>query len=236
MVFLVIGALILSGCASFPSSIRQEDEGKTIFEKMRKTIMDANTLQGSHKSELLVGGKQHSNGVLYMKKGNRVHLTNEVKAEDYSQKFKGTSNGDNIRIGSWHSGEGYGRALILKSPAKLGEKAREALASAGIPFMQDNMRHMTYYKRERDIMVISDYKLINKVILGRRDAQILEYQCSFSSALKEGMKIRLWIDVETSLPLKRVIDTGEGKERLVLEETYDLRIDEDIPESQFSVK
>ena len=69
----------------------------------------------------------------------------------------------------------------------------------------------------------SEFKLGKKEKIGEREAQVIEYKLAYEEAAKEtpdlSLSEKLWLDVETHLPLKRVV-VGKLKKEFTCTEEY----------------
>jgi len=69
----------------------------------------------------------------------------------------------------------------------------------------------------------SAFKLGKKEKIGKRDTQVIEYKLTLENTPKEAAKLalseQLWLDVETNLPLKRVL-TGKLDKEFTYTEIY----------------
>ncbi len=94
------------------------------------------------------------------------------------------------------------------------------------------------FKSADDFFGIADFKLGNKEMVGQREAQVVQYTMTAKTgdANQAVFQVSVWIDVQTQLPLKRVLRSKDKDGRRTVTETYTkLVLNEKIDPKQFEL-
>jgi hypothetical protein len=196
----------------------QESDPKKLISAMERKLAEAKTLQVAFEAEHTAGGKGDFGlfkGTSTVAEGNKAHLDgaflNDGKPTD---PWKMVSDGTNLKS------QGVYKA-IKPASKKLSEEYRSSLTHGGY-LMVAFYLSSTAPKEFWPIFRASDYKLERQEEVGKRKANVLackltptekaKYQGTFSETL--------WLDVETQLPLKRVVTHAVDGKKSIFTESY----------------
>ena len=141
-----------------------------------------------------------------------------MKGEIGGKQGKSTkvSNGVQIQIAE------FGKEKLTQSVSKeQNDFLRAALAASGLVIPMHLAAHMEKPKEfniDKEFKV-SDFKLGKKEKIGDHDAQIIDYNLQVKDRT-ETIPVSVWVDTKTDLPLKRILTTTKGKEKVTITKTY----------------
>jgi outer membrane lipoprotein-sorting protein len=190
-----------------PVAVAAQDgsEAEKLFRNMETRITSAKTLQVNYETVFGEFGKMK--GSLAVAAGNKVCLEQQGEIKDKAFEFKIISDGAMTKT----SGT-FGAKEAKETPNMMGEKLLRFVSRGGIgPVIFQAVRQG---ERENPFDV-SDFKLGKKEKIGDRAAQIVEYDVQLD---KGKTHVSVWLDVKTSLPIKRELTVGDSNIRVT--ETY----------------
>jgi outer membrane lipoprotein-sorting protein len=218
----VILVLLLPGQADPGEKLFRDMEAKLAKAKTCSLAFDINfeeiqtgKLQGSlasmsgNKARFEMQGKlAGKKGLLLVSDGTRLRFIGKLddKTEDTPKKF-----------------DELVRAFV--------SRAGFALASFVVAFDEK--------PKDIDVWGVSEFRLGKKEKLGDRDAQIIEYTLTPKGASGPApgpFKVTVWLDAETSLPVKRVITGKLEDHKMTITENYTkMLVDAKLDEKQFEL-
>jgi hypothetical protein len=208
-----------------------QGEADVLLKTIEKQVLQAKTLQ--MEADIVQPGKDTSwKARLKLSHDNKLRLEILGPFKGKQGKWLMRCNGTQLQyigVGS------LGR--VQKVPKDLSERMLGAVTRAGVyaptflavrtepgedpPFVLDKE------------LAVSDVELGKKEPVAGREAQIVDYTLTMRW-VKEPLAVSIWIDVKTSLPVKRVIRFGEGEERTTVTETYTTFVpDVKLPDNAF---
>lgn len=200
----------------------QEGDAEKLVGAMEKKLAAAKNFQVSSEAEHTAGGKGDFGlfkGTLTVAEGNKAHLDgafwNDGKPTD---PVKLVSDGTNLKSQG---------VFKFNKPAskKLADEYRSSLTHGGY-LMVAFYLSSTAPKESWPIFRASDIKITRKEDVGKRKANVV--LCKLAPTEKADFLGQapafsevLWLDVETSLPLKRVVTYSVDGKKRTFTESYD---------------
>ena len=216
--------------ALFAISLPQEShEAQELFRKMEEKFTKAKSVQVSWRVAAKVKeGDITAQGSVFLDEGNKARMDVTGKVIDTEQKDQIISDGKTLNT--------YGsRRSSVDTPKDFNRTVLGSLARGGAVNAL-TVINMKYYARESDpskLFTLSSFALGKKEKVDKREAQVIEFKAKLEPANQEA-QVKLWIDSETGLPLRRVFTVNEMNQELVSTETYsDLKFDEKIDPKKF---
>jgi outer membrane lipoprotein-sorting protein len=208
-------------CVAIPALAQEGKEAEKLFRTFEKKLAAAKAvriaLEGTAAGIEDVPGVIKYKGTMVIADGNKARFEMEVEMEGKKQKSRIFSDGTKM-VGHLFEDNGPPR----NTPKKFFEETiiffKHGGPVAGHVFSGEGagVRSVATFKA-------SAFKLGTKEKIGKREAQVVEYKLTLVNAPKEEAKLslseKLWLDVETSLPLKRVF-TGKLKKEFTYSENY----------------
>jgi len=194
----------------------QKNEAENLYRAMEKKIRDAKSLKVVFEVE---GGKDAKamkvKGMGHLSAGNKGRFEAEVNAGGKVQKLLIVSDGKQLIARDTEN-----PALLPRpTPGRFDSDARAMVTRMGALMAAAlfNLGDPPFESKDLDKAVsVSDFKLDGNEQIGKREARILEYAIEMFG---EQGTVRLWIDRQTILPLKRRVLQG-GNEDKALTEIY----------------
>jgi outer membrane lipoprotein-sorting protein len=199
----------------------QEGDPEKVVSRMEKQLAEAKTLQVTFEAEHTAGGKGDFGlfkGTLTVSEGNKVHLDgvfwNDGKPTD---PWKVISDGTNLKS------QGVYKAS-KPTPKRLADDYRSSLTHGGYLLVAFYLSS-TAPKEAWPIFRASDVKLERKEEVGKRKAIVVVCKLTPTERAAFPGKDRvfsetLWIDVDTQLPMKRVVTYSMGGKKSTFTESY----------------
>jgi len=219
---LVIVQLVIVSVA-LPALAQEGKQAEKLFRTFEKKLVAAKALrialEGTAAGIEDVPGVLKYKGTMLLAEGNKARFEMEVEMEGKKQKSNLVSDGAKM-IGDDIF---EGKSPPKDTPKKFFEEMIGFFKHGG-PVVghvfssssSEGVRSVATFKA-------SAFKLGNKEKIGNREAQVIEYKLVLEDAPKEVAKLsfseKLWLDVETNLPLKRVF-TGKLKKEFTYTESY----------------
>jgi outer membrane lipoprotein-sorting protein len=205
-----------------PPAQGQENEAEKLFRSMEKKLRSAKTVEVVFEGE--VPGEKAKNvkvqGKAILGEGNRFRFDGKVEF-------------DGMKVQSWMVSDGKTIVYVESDGAPMkrrpappveAEKVRACLGQLGVIYLAlaledasatDPPQGQGPFDKAANV---KDFKLGAKEKIGQKDAQVVEYTAHIDRT--PNVRISVWIDTKTLLPLKRV---SEGKKSGIDEryvETY----------------
>jgi outer membrane lipoprotein-sorting protein len=190
--------------------VRAEAEGKKLFEALEQKLAGAKGYRVEYESEVLTSMSHgRVKGTLALAPGNRMKLVNEFAPADpllHEPDGKMTFVSD-------------GKTLVLYNTAT-GKPGKTE------PVMDRVQETLTGW-----LIRIGDFKRAGKEKVNGREANIITFTLTKGMVGKTSHK--LWLDAETGLPLKQVVET---QDRFGVVETYhNWELSPALPEETFAL-
>jgi hypothetical protein len=243
-------SLVLVVLASPPTPAMQlasssdNDRAKQLFLRMEERLAKARTLKCLY--EIQVESREATDspaGILLLKCTLFLAESNKVRDEmiersDGYPEFKLVIS-DGTRY-LWHEKNSPAR-LFEKPWTSLRQDSLTSLARSGF-YVPTMPLPPVATSGSKDRFPLSDFRLGSREIVGGREAQRLDYQLSIKGQAgptgeKASFPVTIWLDPETSLPIKRVVSLGfAGITSSVITESYrKLVLDGEVNGSQFEL-
>lgn len=205
---------------------QEKNEAEALFKKVEEKLVNAKTVRLKLSGEIQPV-KMTLAGEMVLGEESRLRAELEGKMGDKAVKAALVSDGRRLRLES----SDKPAPLVLDVPVTLGRLSRICLARGGFFGVTDILDNQKSLQADADDLVsVSDFKLWVKEKVGDREAQSVQYklvQKGFAPA-----EATLWIDIETHLPLKRVIKKGG----MTLSELYsEVKLDEKFDAARFEL-
>lgn len=195
-------------------------DAKAAFDRMEQQVLKCKTFQvqlevnsGTGKDAFL-----SVKGRLLVATGDKVRLELEGSIRGKAEKMAMVSDGTKQRMTingrpaeDQETKKGLGK-LALTSLTRLGVMPAWFLTAPEDPAEKAEFDPATAFP-------ISGLKLGKKESISGVDAQAIEYQVT-PRGVNAPISATVWLDIKTSLPVKRVIAISEGKDTITITETY----------------
>jgi len=207
---------------ALPALAQEGNEAEKLFRKFETKLAAAEAvriaLEGTAAGIEDVPGVLKYNGSMVFAKGNKARFEMEVEMEGKKQKANVVSDGVKLTGDLF---EGKGR--LEDTPKKLFDELIGFFKHGGPVVGHVLSSSSSEGGRSIATFKASAFKVGKKEKIGKREAQVIDYTLVLENAPKEVDKVsfseRLWLDVKTNLPLKRVF-TGKLKKEFTYTETY----------------
>jgi outer membrane lipoprotein-sorting protein len=221
----------------FPVSAVQAQDG-VAAQKLYEATQQKLTKAKAHKVEFAADAQFDDpvtmKGTLILAVGNRLHLTFEAKRLKRASKGLWVSDGKTLVIKEDRGGKPFDNAEPV--PEKLFEDAAGLLVhgAAGLTLLR--IADRLGPEKEGMALKASGFKLLGKEKVGDREALTIEYQLAIAGA-KELVQCKVWLDPQTQLPLKRMVELHlAGKLEFRIVETYSRwELDPKLPDDTFTL-
>jgi len=232
--------------ALVPLSLAQDNDAEKLFRDMEKKIkaakafevhfayqLDKTTTQGSllltkdNKTRLRLNGRFHF--------GAKRNASFELVSDGKRLKTKGAK----LVIAS-NGQAGYADGRTEKeTPRSLYGALTATLSRGGMGFTVMILPYLigsdTDPDGEESKMHAYDFKAGAAEKVGEREARVIRYRFGKGDTCPDDAEVTLWIDAETNLPLKRVLETPRG-ERIRITETYnEFKLDPKVDAKAFEL-
>jgi len=190
----------------------QEGDAEKLYRAMEKKVLAVKSLALEFNTEVTLDDKKvfAVKGSIYVAAGNKIRLEGDLTG---GAKILSVTNGESIY-------EKVGDKILdkpdapRKSKALVGTIARFGAAAA---LME---KKLGTFDPDKDYPV-KNFKLGIKEMVGKRDAQIVQYQVEEKSGKLSTEVVSVWIDTKTQLPLKRaMVNEVPGKQVFRSTEIY----------------
>lgn len=209
-----------------------ENQAEKLFRESEKRLAEADQAQITVESTLEGTPKKgRLKGTLILAKGNkaRMGVQGNLRGEEF--KMSVVSNGTKMKM----------EVTMLKpeeeenTPQNFNAMIVGTFSRVG---MLAGFRSRVQHEGEKepgldDLFNVSDFVLGKKEKVGEREAQRINYKLLMDN--RDTAETTVWLDLETKLPLKRVLSTKNGNESLRITETYQIRINGKIDGKRFEL-
>ena len=219
-------------------SALNENEAEQLFQTMEGKLDRANALDLSFNVKIergeLPGYPKGTGpkGTLALMTGNKCRLkySGGKNLEDDGKPFEVLWISDGTQMMLTVSGEG--KPKLSEAPENSTSRFLTILARPGILMSQLPLPDVAVAD-EKERYPVSGFVLGNKERIGERETQSLDYKLAVKGQ-NPTFSVKLWIDLKTSLPVKREVRGGEA-EGIAYVETYDLKFDENLDPNVFEL-
>lgn len=204
---------------------QEKTEAETLFRKMEEKILKAKTLRAK-----LAGALEEQKftitGELLFDEGSKARIEIEGKSGEEVRTAVVISDGKKLRFASNEKSE----ADVFDVPESFGKLMRISFARSGALSALEFADRESRAKTDPEAAyVVTGFKMEAKEKVGDREAQSVSYTVTRKG---RDAAATVWIDVETHLPLKRVLKV----DKVTLTETYtDAKVDEKIDAAKFEI-
>jgi outer membrane lipoprotein-sorting protein len=213
MRFALMAALV-------PAFAAQGNDAEKLFREMEKKITEAKSLRVA--SDIDVKDKREGGTLkssVALAPGNKLRLTMKGKGGGKELEMEVVSDGDKLHARMIPPGDSKQEAvpknlhaLMRKVLSRTGPVGAFFVVRSGGPGAPKELDPEKLFK-------VHDFKMGEATKVKGRDAKVLHYQVDIER--QESVKITLWLDARTLLPLKRVIvPEAKDADRTQLTETY----------------
>jgi outer membrane lipoprotein-sorting protein len=194
------------------------NEGEQAYRKMEKAFLDAKAVECAFEIKVEDAQVSTVKGDLALGEGSKVRLA--VKGDSAGKEFKSAIISDGKRMVAVG---GPTQEEPKESPAWIGEALRGTTARCGITgvvliFLVAPAGEDKEFKLD-DRLKVADFKLGKAEKVDGKEAQVIEYNCTLKGQ-DEPMKMKVWVDAKTNLPLKREIKSKPAGQDVTVTETY----------------
>jgi outer membrane lipoprotein-sorting protein len=197
-----------------------DDPAETLFRKMEKKVIDAQTLSAKFTTEVDAKEAGPFKGRFAAAAGNKFRIEMEGKVRGTEERITMVCDGAKVRM----VGPG-GMPNDQDARKEMGGMIRVAAARVGLlaPLFLTRARATDDPKKDdgdgEKAFAASGFKLGKKEAVGGVEAQAVEYTVTFAG-MKETFAVTTWIDPKTSLPVKRVLVVPDGSKKVTITEMY----------------
>ena len=228
--------LLVSAALSAQPAVADDKDAKKLFLKMDGTLRAAKTLQCQFDLNLTVSTVKISlKGSMLLGEADTLRLEGESKFLDAGVKVLHVSDGAKLAYRDFGDPK---ENWTKETPKALGAHARTMFPRYGIGILWNSLNRPVYQASTADLDQVSEFKLGVKEELGKRQTQQIEYTVTRKIDVLSPPKhrIRVWIDLQTSLPVKLVATLDKDAGISAATETYgEFKIDGKIDEKLFKL-
>lgn len=215
--------------------VQEKSEGQKLFEAMEKAVNDAEIISVKVESSFSgQGSKGKGKGsVTHQKRGkSHVVFAESRDLKKFDEAFKIVSDGIKSDVYT-DRGRIFGQAILKDYDAKL---SMLLTRSGYCPWIFENGQRsdkdmkilaITYFRSSSSVR---NFVVEKKEKVAGLSATVLKYSLEYGEL---PFIARLWVDDETKLPLKRLME-ADGAD-LRLEESYDVRVMKSVDPKLFSL-
>ncbi len=229
---LAMSAALVAQDAANPEikSVQPLNEGEKLFRAMEEKILKAETAQVAFQGHVETAGKVGDDwkGVFIIAEKSRVRISFNGAIFGPPSDFLVVSDGENYRIT-----DSKNAPVSNKCPNKMSENLLHSLTRYTafpkrliIPLAGDDRIARNYG--------VSDFRFTRKEKIVGHDTNVITYKMQFSDHRR--FTSTIWIDAATQLPVKRVIDNGEGQKELIVELFKDWKLGKKVDENLFHLE
>ena len=190
-------------------ALAQENDAEKLYRAMEKKIRSAQTLRLTFDGEATGGGQKLTlKGTALVAEGNKGRIEAEFASAGKSTKLLFISDGK-----TKYMKEGD---MVKTEAAESKDSAKPLAMIARVGFLPSLLFGKAEGKDKEAFDIdkeapVKNFKLGVKDKLGKRQAQVVEFEITFGPGASG--RAAVWIDTETELPLKRTLTVeGKGKE------------------------
>ncbi|HUE16890.1 MAG TPA: sigma-E factor regulatory protein RseB domain-containing protein [Planctomycetaceae bacterium] len=210
----------------------EQNQAEKLFRESEKKLADADQAQITVESTLEgAPGQGSAKGTLLLAKGNKasVVVQGHLRGDEFKASF--VSNGTKMKMAVTK----LAAQQEQKTPHDLNAMIVGSFSRLGI---LAGFRNTTQQPGEEepgleDMFKVSDFTMGKKERVAGRDAQVIDYKLVINNS--DTAENTIWIDTETKLLLKRVINSKNGNESIRITETYQICVDGNIDGKSFEL-
>jgi RNA polymerase sigma factor (sigma-70 family) len=209
-----------------------ENQAEKLFRESEKRLAVADQARITVESNLEgTPEKGRLKGTYLLAKGNKASLIVEGSLSGEKFKMNFVSNGTKMKV-----------EIDVAKPVEEQDTPKNFNAMFAGTFSRVGMlagfRARTQQAGEKDpgldeMFKVSDFVLGKREGVGERQAQIIHYKLVMDN--RDTAETTVWLDLETKLPLKRVLSSQMGNESLRVAETYQIRLNGKIDGKKFEL-
>lgn len=209
---------------------RPLNEGEKLFHAMEEKILKAETVQVVFRGHTETAGKVEDKwkGAFVIAGKNRVRISFNGAILGPPSDFLLVSDGENYRLTNPKNAP-----VSMKCPDKMSENLMHSLTRYTtvpmrliLPLGGDDRIAREYG--------VSDFKFTRKEKIGGHNTNVVTYKMQFSDHRR--FISTIWIDAVSQLPVKRIIDNGEGQQELLVEFFEAWKLGEKVDENLFKLE
>jgi outer membrane lipoprotein-sorting protein len=220
-------ALTLLAVMALPV-VAQENKADKLFKSMEDKLRTAKTLRCQFDSTLTAGDEKVSlKGTLTLGEGDKLRLEFEIKSGGKAAKLLVVSDGTNL---SRKDSSDPKTDQTKQTPNGLGAHARVMLPRCGIAILENGLNRPRFQVASPELYRVSDFKLLGKEEIGKRNAQVIEYTVTEKKdVITPGTsRVKMWLDAESNLPVKLAWTTKDADITTVIEVYSEFTLDAKI--------
>jgi outer membrane lipoprotein-sorting protein len=209
----------------------QDAEAEKLYRAMEKKLIGAKALKFSFESQAAVGDDFNLKGTILLAADNKLRL--EYAGKDRDKILKGLAISDGKQLIGKNEFDGKPDNKSQETPPTMNAILAQYVARASL-YMSLQAAFSPTAEQDPSKILVSDFKTLDKEKIGKRQAQAIAIKVQMPNQ-KAVFDVKLWIDLETHLPLKRVVEFRDGTEvTMRLSETYtQMQIDPPIKGQEF---
>jgi outer membrane lipoprotein-sorting protein len=216
-----------------------QNEAEKLFRQMEEQIAKASALECAFETDNLETGKiTRVKGTLLWTKGNKARLDLQVQVRDQTRLVMHTMISDGRQMRIRISGDGKSEDHSGEPPNVLDRLVPASLVRfslAPLMFVEPISPGSPNPEATEEAYGVSNFGLGKKERVGTREAQRIDYQLKLPGH-ERATAIALWIDVQTLLPLKRVVSPNPDDAKSAVTETYgQIRLNGRIDSKKFEL-
>ena len=220
---------------------QDSNQAEKAFRAAEKKLAEADNAQITVNATMKGGVSQFTmKGTLLLAKGNKARIDFNLDTPGGGFKFTSVSDGAKTKT-EMAQGDKGGKESVRDTEKNAnatfaGVTSRSGLLAGMIMVVGVGGPGKKQPELD-DLVSVSDFMLGQKEKIGERQAQRIDYKLTVSAGPnnKETIKAQVWLDSETNLPLKRVLNGQKGDEKFEVTETYDIRLNGKIEASKFEL-
>lgn len=211
---------------------QEKNEAEALLRKMEDKLLEAKTLQVRIEgSTRLPTGAATIKSSLLIGEATEVRMELEIKSPKETLNFLAVSDGSKL-----HTSSSKRRSFPADSPVNLSNKVVHAFTRAGTIFcgrLLEAVEEGQDSAGPREVPDLCNFKMGKKDKIGGRDAQRIHFTLKGPD---NPVTVTLWIDVATTLPIKRELRGMQGVVDVTTVETFtELKLDEKIDPAKFEL-
>jgi hypothetical protein len=222
-VWLVLCIVILLACApALPAG--EPNEAEKLFRAMEKKINSVKTIECRFEGKKQVNfDKGEFKGTLLLGEGNKCYLEGTMMSLPGLIE-KGTTICDGTKMYVITDGK---PAAVHDAPKDLNAQIRAALAQTGLRLQASVSINGTLHDLKQFLAPdrkSTEFRLGKKGKVGGKESHWIQY--TLPGGVGSDIRVNLWLDAETDLPLKRTLNWSSLTSTIYITETYtDLILD-----------
>jgi hypothetical protein len=220
-------------------------EGQGINPAEQAFLASAKKLSEADSVQINVDGASKNdrvltiNGTVLMGAGNKSRLF--LTGEAGKRTFKLISICDGVQLSvEWANDDEKGTVCVVPAPKNANSMLAGVISRAGLMpglYLFIRLEGLQQLPPDLDEMVaLSDFSMGKKEKVGDRQCQRIDYKVAITTGTKkEKLFAQVWIDCETHLPLKRILNDKKSDEKPLVLETYEFRLGGKIEAKKFEL-